>query len=126
MRLGSYVQDPSTYIEYSERGQQPDVLRQAPQLVGGQDQLGQVRLLPPAVRSTEGEVLVGFLRGVQVDPPHVLGHCKPEHRAQPNASHTTKAHGFPAAFRRTYTRLLLQGRFPKAGNSKCTSTAITR
>lgn len=76
------MRGPNTYIKNAERGQQPDILRQALQLVGGQDQLGQVRLLPPAVRSTEGEVLVGFLGGVQVDPPHVLGHCKPKHTAQ--------------------------------------------
>ena len=63
-----------THIQDGERGQQADVLGQAPQLVGGQHQLGQVRLLPPAIRSTEGEVLAGFLGGVQIYPPDVLRH----------------------------------------------------
>lgn len=117
----SLIWDPNTYIKNSERGQQPDVLRQALQLVGGQDQLGQVRLLPPAVRSTEGEVLVGFLGGVQVDPPHVLGHCKPKHRAQPDAPHSAQTPVFSDIYtvsQNTHTRWLLQSRFPEVGNPK--------
>lgn len=49
-----------THIQDGERGKESDVLRQLSQLVGGQVEFAQERLLPPALRVPAEHPLLGL------------------------------------------------------------------
>lgn len=58
--------DDDTYIQCSEPRQQSDVIRQVSELIGWEQQFGEVSLFPPAIGLIEGHVLLGLLRYVSV------------------------------------------------------------
>jgi len=61
-----------TYIQDKQGREEFDVFREALEFVGGQQKFGQICLFPPPICSSEWQVLLRFLRRVNIQPPHTL------------------------------------------------------